>query len=71
VYPNTVKQDRAKRHRKLKLTSRLERVSFDAAIAQQHKQIEALTATVKQQAAQIQKVSAQLELNKAAPQKRP
>jgi hypothetical protein len=30
--------------------------------------MEALTATVKQQAAQIQKASAQLELSKAAPQ---
>jgi len=41
---------------------------FEAAIAQQQKEIEALTATVKQQAAQIQKVSAQLEVNKSAPQ---
>jgi hypothetical protein len=41
---------------------------FGANIAQQMKQIEALTATVKEQAAQIQKVSAQLELNKPAPQ---
>ena len=45
-----------------------QRKDFVAAIAQQQKQIEALTATVKEQAAQIQKVSAQLELNKAAPQ---
>jgi len=30
--------------------------------------MEALTATVKEQAAQIQKVSAQLELNKRTPQ---
>jgi hypothetical protein len=36
--------------------------------AEQQKQIEALTATVKEQAAQIQKVSAQLELSKPAPQ---
>jgi hypothetical protein len=41
---------------------------FEAAIAQQQKQIEALTATVKEQAAQIQKVSAQFKLNKPAPQ---
>jgi hypothetical protein len=41
---------------------------FEAAIAQQRKQIEALTATVKEQASQIQKVSAQLEVIKAAPQ---
>jgi Chaperone of endosialidase len=44
------------------------RKDFDAAIAQQKKEIEALTATVKQQAALIQKVSAQLEVSKAAPQ---
>jgi seryl-tRNA synthetase len=41
---------------------------FAAAIAQQQKEIEALTATVKQQAAQIQKVSAQVELSKPAQQ---
>ena len=41
---------------------------FEAAIAQQQKQIEALAATVKEQAAQIQTVSAQLELSKPAPQ---
>ena len=40
----------------------------EAINAQQQKGIEALAATVKKQAAQIQKVSAQLELNKAAPQ---
>jgi hypothetical protein len=45
-----------------------QRKDFDAAIAQQQKQVEALTAMVKEQAAQIQKVSAQLELSKAAPQ---
>jgi multidrug resistance efflux pump len=45
-----------------------QRKDFEAAIAQQQKKMEALTATVKQQAAQIQKASAQLELSKAAPQ---
>src|SRR5215475_6166006 len=45
-----------------------QRKHFEAAIAQQQKGIEALTAAVKEQAAQIQKVSAQLELNKPAPQ---
>jgi hypothetical protein len=34
----------------------------------QDKRIEELTAQLKQQAAQIQKVSAQLELNRLAPQ---
>jgi hypothetical protein len=45
-----------------------QRKDFEAAIAQQQMEIKALTATVKQQAAQLQKVSAHLELNKAAPQ---
>jgi len=45
-----------------------QRKDFGAAIAQQQKQIEALAATVKEQAAQVQKVSAQLEVSKAAPQ---
>ena len=40
----------------------------EATIARQQKQIEALFATVKEQATQIQKVSAQLEVNKTAPQ---
>jgi hypothetical protein len=44
-----------------------QRKDFEAATAQHHKEIEALTATVKEQAAQIQKVSAQLEVNKPAP----
>jgi septal ring factor EnvC (AmiA/AmiB activator) len=44
-----------------------QRKDFEAAIAQQQREIEALTATVKEQAAQIQKVSAQLEMSKAAP----
>jgi hypothetical protein len=37
-------------------------------VAQQQEQIRALTASLKEQAAQIQKVSAQLEVNKTAPQ---
>jgi hypothetical protein len=40
---------------------------FQAAVAQQQKEIAALTATVKEQAAQIQRVSAQLEASKPAP----
>jgi len=39
-----------------------------AIIAQQQKGMEALTAQLKEQAAQIQKVSAQLEVSKPAPQ---
>jgi hypothetical protein len=41
---------------------------FQATVAQQQKEISALAATVKEQAAQIQKVSAQLEASKPAPQ---
>jgi uncharacterized protein involved in exopolysaccharide biosynthesis len=39
---------------------------FQATVAQQQKQIETLTAQLKEQAAQIQKVSAQLEMGKPA-----
>jgi uncharacterized coiled-coil protein SlyX len=39
----------------------------DTTAAEQQKEIESLTATVKEQASQIQKVSAQLELSKPAP----
>jgi len=41
---------------------------FQVTIAQQQNEIKALAATVKEQAAQIQKVSAQVELSKPAPQ---
>ncbi len=41
--------------------------SLEATIAQQQKGMEVLTAQLKEQAAQIQKVSAQLELKKRAP----
>ena len=39
-----------------------------SAMAQQQKEIKALTASLKKQAAQIQKVSAQIEVTKPAPQ---
>jgi hypothetical protein len=45
-----------------------QRADFATATAQQHKQIEALTASVKEQATQIQRLSAQIELNKPATQ---
>jgi hypothetical protein len=38
------------------------------AVEQQQKQIDTLTAQLKEQAAQIQKVSAQLQVSKPAPQ---
>jgi septal ring factor EnvC (AmiA/AmiB activator) len=41
---------------------------FQAIATQQQKEIQALTASLKEQAAQIQKVSAQLEASKSAPQ---
>ena len=40
----------------------------EATAAQQQKEIRALTASLKEQALQIQKVSAQLEMSKPAPQ---
>jgi hypothetical protein len=42
--------------------------SLETTVAQQQKGMEVLTAQLKEQAAQIQKVSAQLEVNKPAPQ---
>ena len=49
-----------KEHRKVQ--------QLEANDAEQRKEIKALAVTVKEQAAQIQKVSAQLELSKSAPQ---
>jgi hypothetical protein len=45
-----------------------QRNDFQAAIAQQEMEIKTLTATVREQAAQIQKVSVQLEASRSAPQ---
>ena len=59
-----------KEHRKneeQEATITQQRKDFEVALAQQQKEIEALTATLKEQAAQIQKVSAQVELNKPTP----
>jgi hypothetical protein len=53
-----------KEHRKVDQ----QRKDFEAAIAQEQKEIEALTAIVKDQAAQIQKVNARLEASKPAAQ---
>jgi hypothetical protein len=53
-----------KEHRKVEGLKR----DFQATIAQQQKEIQALTASLKEQAAQIQKVSAELEVSKPAPQ---
>jgi septal ring factor EnvC (AmiA/AmiB activator) len=45
-----------------------QRKDFQATVAQQQEEIKALSASLKEQAAQIQKVSDQLEVSKAAPQ---
>src|SRR6266513_1864881 len=50
----------------LKSTVAQQQKGFQAAIAQQQREMEAITARVKEQASQIQKVSAQLELSKSA-----
>jgi O-acetylhomoserine/O-acetylserine sulfhydrylase-like pyridoxal-dependent enzyme len=49
-----------KEHRKVQ--------QLQASALEQQKEIKTLAATLKEQASQIQKVSTQLELNKAAPQ---
>jgi trimeric autotransporter adhesin len=45
-----------------------QQTEFQSAIAQQRKEMETVIAQLKEQAAQIQRVSAQLEVNKTAPQ---
>jgi hypothetical protein len=60
-----------KEHRKvqkLEATAAQQQREFQSALAQQQTEIKALTASVKRQASQIQKVSAQLEVSKATPQ---
>ena len=60
-----------KEHRKvekLEATVAQQRKDFEATTAQHQREIKALTANLKEQASQIQKVSAQVELQKAAPQ---
>jgi anion-transporting ArsA/GET3 family ATPase len=53
-----------KEHRKVEELKK----DFRATVTQQQKEIQALTARLEEQAAQIQKVSAQLEVNKTLPQ---
>jgi trimeric autotransporter adhesin len=52
-----------KEHRKVEQLKN----DFQATVAQEQKEIQALTAQLKEQASQIQKVSAQLEVSKSAP----
>jgi len=49
-----------------KLRQKVEKL--ETAIAQQQGEMKVLTAALKEQASQVQKVNAQLELNKPAPQ---
>jgi len=58
-------QEQDRKVQQLEVTA--EKHDLDARIAQQQKQIEALTASFKEQAAQIQKVSEQLEASKSSP----
>ena len=52
-----------KEHRKVEQL----RNEFEATVAQQEKEIQALVSQLKEQATQIQKVSAQLELSQPGP----
>jgi Chaperone of endosialidase len=58
----------AQQHRDFEAAMAQQRKESEATAAQQQKEIQALTASLTEQAAQIQKVSAQLEVNKTAPQ---
>ena len=53
----------------LRSTVAQQRKDFEAITAQQQKEIQALTASLTEQAAQIQKVNAQLEVGKPAPRR--
>jgi len=52
----------------LKATVAQQQKDFRSTTAEQEKEIKALTASLKEQAAQIQKVSAEFEVSKPAPQ---
>ena len=54
-------------NQKQEATIAQQKTDFERAIAQQQQEIKALTASLKEQASQIQKVSEQLELSKPAP----
>ena len=53
---------------RLETTVAQQQKKFESKIAEQQKEIEALTTSLKEQASQIQKVSAELELRRPAPQ---
>ena len=58
----------AKQEKDSQATAAQQQKEFESKIAQQQKGMEVLTATLKEQASQIQKVSAQLEASRPAPQ---
>jgi hypothetical protein len=64
--PRSSQLPAARLQRQAMLNGKVEKL--EATVGQQQKQIEVLTTQLKEQAAQIQKVSAQLELSKIAPQ---
>jgi hypothetical protein len=53
-----------KEHRKVEELKK----DFQVTVAQQQKEIQALTARLEEQASEVQKVSAQIEMSKPAPQ---
>ena len=60
-----------KKHRKvekLEVTVMQQQKNFQATISEQQREIQAPTVSLKEQAAQIQKVSAELQVSKSAPQ---
>jgi len=64
-----LKEHRKVQDQEVRLTKQEATISqLKSTVAQQHKGMEILTATLKEQAAQIRKVSSQLELSKPSPQ---
>jgi septal ring factor EnvC (AmiA/AmiB activator) len=52
---------------KLEVTVAQQQKNFQATISEQQREIQALTASLKEQASQIQKVSAELQVRKSSP----
>ena len=60
-------EEQGRKERELEATIAQQQEDFEWTVAEQQKEIKALTASLKEQAAQIQKVSDQLESRKPAP----
>jgi hypothetical protein len=56
----------AQQQKEFQVTTLEQKKAFESTASQQQKQIEALTTSLKEQAAQIQKVSAEIEVSKFA-----